>query len=95
MKKFLTLLCLAVICCLLLPACSDDLPTPEVASTRSYEKDAEVLSQFVDIDKSRGAYFINETKKVYPSDYVINSSLDELNKVNIVLPVFRQGVKLQ
>ena len=63
--------------------CSD----PETVSTRSYEKDAEVLSHFVDVDKSRGAYFINEAKKVNPSDYVINASLDELHKVN---PVNRQ-----
>ena len=82
MKKFLTLFSLTAICCLLLPACSDDVLNEEIAPTRSYEKDAEVLSHFVDIDKSQGAYFINETKKVYPSDYVINNSLDELNKVN-------------
>lgn len=82
MRKFLTLFSLAAICCLLLPACSDDAPNPEAVSTRSYEKDAEVLSHFVDVDKSRGAYFINEAKKVNPSDYVINVSLDELHKVN-------------
>lgn len=82
MRKFLTLFSLAAMCCLLLPACSDDAPNPEAVSTRSYEKDAEVLSHFVDVDKSRGAYFINEAKKVNPSDYVINASLDELYKVN-------------
>lgn len=87
MRKFLTLFSLAAMCSLLLPACSDDAPNPETVSTRSYEKDAEVLSHFVDVDKSRGAYFINEAKKVNPSDYVINASLDELHKVN---PVNRQ-----
>lgn len=82
MRKFLTLFSLAAMCCLLLPACSDDAPNPETVSTRSYEKDAEVLSQFVDVDKSKGEYFINESLRVYPSDYVINSSLEELYMVN-------------
>lgn len=44
MKKFLTLFSLTAICCLLLPACSDDVLNEEIAPTRSYEKDAEVLS---------------------------------------------------
>lgn len=81
MKQFVKFLSIAALCCML-PACSDSVDMPQEASTRSYEKDAEILSQFVDVDKTRGEYFINETVRVNPSDYVLNASLEELYKVN-------------
>lgn len=81
MRKIRTILSLAVMSCLL-PARPDNVLTPEFASTRSYEKDAEVLSQFVDVDKSRGIYYINETKKGNLSDYINNSFHNEFNNVN-------------
>ncbi|MDE7110179.1 MAG: hypothetical protein K2O49_09475 [Muribaculaceae bacterium] len=82
MKKLFLFLSVVATCGLMLPSCSDEVPAPESTSTRSYEKDAEILSQFVDVDKSKGEYFINESLKVNPSDYVINSSVEELYKVN-------------
>lgn len=63
-------------------ACSDDNtvfnePTP----IRSYESDAEVISQFVGVDSRTGLFFINPDKKVTATDYVLNRSREQLAEV--------------
>lgn len=55
-------------------------PTP----IRSYESDAEVISQFVDIDSRTGLFFINPDKKVMATDYVVNRSREQLAEVSSI-----------
>lgn len=70
---------------LLITACSDDNtvfnePTP----IRTYETDAEVLSQFVEVDSRTGLFSINPNKKVTATDYVINRSREQLAEVSSI-----------
>lgn len=70
---------------LLITACSDDNtvfnePTP----IRAYETDAEVLSQFVEVDSRTGLFSINPNKKVTATDYVINRSREQLAEVSSI-----------
>lgn len=54
----------------------------EPAAVRTYEKDADILMQFVDVDAVTGKFKINPDKKIYATDYVINHSREELMKVS-------------
>lgn len=70
---------------LLITACSDDNtvfnePTP----IRAYEADAEVLSQFVEVNSSSGLFSINPDKKVTATDYVVNRSREQLLEVSSI-----------
>lgn len=70
---------------LLITACSDEQqvfnePTP----IRAYETDAEVLSQFVEVDSRTGLFSINPNKKVTATDYVINRSREQLAEVSSI-----------
>lgn len=64
-------------------SCSDDNtvfnePTP----IRAYESDAQILAQFLDVDNVSGRFFINPNKKINASDFIINSSREELAEVS-------------
>lgn len=66
-----------------LSSCRDDNtvfnePTP----IRAYETDAQILSQFVDVDNVSGRFFINPDKKINASDYIVNRSREELMEVS-------------
>ena len=83
MNKFIITLLIGI--ALSMTACSDDNtvfnePTP----IRSYESDAEVISQFVDIDSRTGLFFINPDKKVMATDYVVNRSREQLAEVSSI-----------
>lgn len=70
---------------LLLTACRDDNtvfnePTP----IKAYEADAEVLSQFVEVNSSTGLFSINPDKKVTATDYVVNRSREQLLEVSSI-----------
>lgn len=67
----------------LLVGCSDDntvFNEPEVI--RAYETDAQVMAQFVEVDRTTGTYVLNPDKKVTASDYILNRSREELMAVN-------------
>ena len=49
---------------------------------RDYQTDAEVLSKFVDVNKSLGEYYINVNKKNSPLAYIYDSDYQELQKVS-------------
>lgn len=80
-------LILTILICtaLFMTACSDNNtvfnePTP----IRAYETDAEVLSQFVEVNSSTGLFFINPDKKVTATDYVVNRSREQLLEVSSI-----------
>lgn len=61
-------------------SCSEsDLP---VDSVRDYRTDAQILTKFVDINKTIGEYYINEHKKNSPLSYVSDKDYQELQLVN-------------
>ena len=85
MKRNNKILGIVALCCMSVTACSDDNtvfnePTP----IRSYESDAEVISQFVEIDSRTGLFFINPDKKVTATDYVVNRSREQLAEVSSI-----------
>ena len=64
-------------------SCSDDeVVSNESPVMRDYQTDARILSKFVDVNKSLGEYYINESKKYSPMDYISSSDLEELSKVS-------------
>lgn len=70
---------------LLITACSDDNTVfNEPTSIKAYEADAEVLSQFVEINSSTGLFSINPDKKVTATDYVVNRSREQLLEVSSI-----------
>lgn len=69
--------------CTLLVGCSDDNSMfNNPAPIRAYERDAQILSQFVEVDMSSGIYVLNPDKKIHATDYVINRSREELMEVS-------------
>lgn len=65
-------------------SCSDsDLPSTP-AATRDYQTDAQILSKFVDVNKTIGEYYINENKKNSPLSYITNRDWEELALVSPV-----------
>lgn len=66
-------------------ACSDDNTVfNEPIPIKAYEADAEVLSQFVEVDSHTGLFSINPNKKVTATDYVVNRSLEQLAEVSSI-----------
>ena len=66
-------------------ACSDDNTIfNEPAPIRTYEADAEVLSQFVEVDSRTGLFSINPGRKVTATDYVVNRSREQLLEVSSI-----------
>lgn len=65
-------------------SCSNDEVNQDSLTTRSYDKDAEILSKFVSINKARGEYFINDAKKVTALSYITDQDWKELQKVSPV-----------
>ncbi len=66
-----------------LASCQDDntlfnAPNP----IRSYEADARIMAQFVDVDANSGMFVLNPDKKITISDYVVNTSREELLMVS-------------
>lgn len=83
MKKLL--FPLSLIGALTITSCSDDNTVfNEPSPFRSYETDANILAQFVDVDNVTGMYFINSNKKVTASDYVVNRSREDLMMVSSI-----------
>lgn len=67
----------------LVTSCSDDNtmftnPTP----IRTYERDARIMAQFVEVDKASGTYVLNPDRKIHATDYVVNRSREELMEVS-------------
>lgn len=70
---------------LLITACSDDNTVfNEPTQIRAYEVDAEVLSQFVEVDSRTGLFSINPDKKITATDYVVNRSREQLAEVSSI-----------
>jgi len=67
---------------LVISSCSDsDLPSIP-AATRDYQTDAQILSKFVDVNKTIGEYYINENKRNSPLSYISDRDWEELLLVN-------------
>ena len=67
----------------LIAGCSDENTVfNEPTSIRAYETDAEVLSQFVEVDSRTGLFSINPDKKITAADYVVNRSREQLMMVS-------------
>ena len=81
MKKILSLMC-AFIACFSFWSCSNDQMDPDIVSHHDYDSDAEVLIKFVDVNTSTGEYYINDTKVITPTDYIVNEDLSKLKEVN-------------
>ncbi len=67
----------------LLVSCSDDsvmFNAPE--AIRAYETDAQILAQFVEVDKTSGIYVLNPNKKITATDYIVNKSQEDLLAVS-------------
>lgn len=81
MKKFILPSLFGVLS--LLMSCSEDntmLHEPE--AIRPYETDAQIMAQFLEVDKTSGTYILNPDKKITATDYVLNKSRDELMSVS-------------
>lgn len=66
-----------------LSSCRDDNTVfNEPTLIRAYETDAQILSQFVDVDNISGRFFINPDKKINASDYIVNRSREQLTEVS-------------
>ncbi len=81
MKKILNLAFL-LLAYFVISSCSDDGMATQAPVTRDYQTDAQILSKFVDINKTLGEYYINENKKNSPMAYVTNKDWEELQLVN-------------
>lgn len=67
----------------LLVGCSDDNTVfNEPEPIRAYESDAQIMAQFVEVDRASGTYVLNPDKKITASDYVLNRSREELMSVS-------------
>lgn len=63
--------------------CSDDNTVfNEPEPIRAYESDAQIMAQFVEVDRASGTYVLNPDKKITASDYVLNRSREELMAVS-------------
>lgn len=82
-KLFLSFAFLALGCCWF-SSCQDEDVVSENAVMRDYETDVQLLSKFVDVNRSTGEYFINENKKVTAMSYLTDEDWQELQKVNPV-----------
>lgn len=68
---------------LALSSCSqDESIVSESPTMRDYQTDSEVLSKFVDVNKTVGEYFLNENKKNSPMSYISDADWQELLKVS-------------
>lgn len=72
----------ALVACFSFWSCSSEEIEPDNVSFHDYESDAEVLVKFVDVNKLTGEYFINDSKVVAPTDYIVNENLSRLKEVN-------------
>lgn len=69
--------------CSLLAGCSDDNSMfNNPAPIRAYERDAQIMSQFVEVDISSETFVLNPDKKINATDYIINRSREELMEVS-------------
>lgn len=82
MKRFLLIIIMLGVLSLFV-SCSDDntmFIDPQII--RTYESDARIMVQFVEVDKTTGTYVLNPDKKITASDYVISKSREELMEVS-------------
>lgn len=57
----------------LLVGCNDDNTVfNEQGPIRAYESDAQIMAQFVEVDRASDTYVLNPDKKIAASDYVLN-----------------------
>ena len=67
----------------LLVGCSESNTVFDVPEAiRSYETDAQIMAQFVEVDRTTGSYVLNPDKKVTASDYLLNRSREDLFAVS-------------
>lgn len=80
MNKILRLFCMAMVS-FVIASCSneEDLQSPAI---RDYQTDAQILSKFVDVNKTIGEYYINENKKLSALSYITDADWQELQQVN-------------
>lgn len=80
MKNFYII---GVLIALTLVSCQEDNSLfNEPLQIRAYDTDAQIMVQFVEVDKTTGTYVLNPNKKITASDYVINKSWEELMEVS-------------
>ncbi len=75
-------------------SCKDNLSVqlPQVATT---SKDAAVLKEFVDINKTTHEYYINSNKRNSVLSYITNVAVEELNSVNSLILVSLKKVLIK
>ena len=72
-----------VVSATLFVGCDDDNTVfNEPEPIRAYESDAQIMAQFVEVDRASGTYVLNPDKKITASDYVLNRSREELMAVS-------------
>lgn len=85
MQRNNKILGIVALCGLAVTGCSDDnMVFNEPTPVRAYETDAEVLSQFVEVDSRTGLFSINPNKKITATDYVVNRSREQLSEINSI-----------
>ncbi len=66
-----------------LASCQDDNTLfNELSPIRPYDADVRIMAQFVEMDSNTGMYVINPDKKITLSDYIVNTSREELLMVS-------------
>lgn len=77
------ILLLTLVTAAFLVGCSDDNTVfNEPEAIRAYETEAQIMAQFVEVDRTTGTYVLNPDKKVTASDYLLNRSREELMAVS-------------
>lgn len=92
-KLFLSLVVLAF-GGFLFSSCQDDDVIAEKSAVRDYQTDAQILSKFVDLNRSTGEYFINENKRTTAMSYLTDKDWLELQNVSPVnYEKYEKGLK--
>lgn len=84
MKKIFLSLAVLAFGGFLFSSCQDDDVVSEKSVVRDYQTDAQILSKFVDLNRSTGEYFINENKRTTAMSYLTDKDWLELQNVSPV-----------
>lgn len=94
MKKIFLSLAVLAFGGFLFSSCQDDDVVSEKSVVRDYQTDAQILSKFVDLNRSTGEYFINENKRTTVMSYLTDKDWLELQNVSPVnYEKYEKGLK--
>lgn len=94
MKKIFLSLAVLAFGGFLFSSCQDDDVVSEKSVVRDYQTDAQILSKFVDLNRSTGEYFINENKRTTAMSYLTDKDWLELQNVSPVnYEKYEKGLK--